>query len=73
MRKAEHGRQSEFDALFTGWRGLVIGLYAALGVVLSVQGNVERLRTFGVFGMDVNGSLDSGQTRLSGDQAGSAS
>jgi hypothetical protein len=66
MGKAEHGERGGFDALFTGWRGFAIGLYAALAVLLSVQSNGERLREFGVFGARANGTLGYASDRIVG-------
>lgn len=57
MRQTENRAQSGFDALFIGWRGIAIGVFAMIGVLLSVQSNTERLREFGIFGADANGTL----------------
>lgn len=46
-----------FDALFAGWRGAALGLFAVVGVLLSLQSNTERLREFGIFGENANGTL----------------
>jgi len=57
MGQAENRSQSPFAALFTGWRGFAVGLFAIAGVLLSVQSNTARLRELGLFGAGANGTL----------------
>lgn len=66
MGHAEYPGHGQFDALFTGWRSVAIALFAAVGVLLSVQSNTERLRIFGVFGASANGTLGYASDRIAG-------
>ncbi|MDH7975188.1 hypothetical protein QH494_23640 [Sphingomonas sp. AR_OL41] len=66
MGQTENRSQSGFDALFTGWRGTAIGLFAIVGVLLSLQSNTERLREFGIFGAGANGTLGYASDRIVG-------
>jgi len=66
MGQAEHSGKGEFDGLFTGWRGIAIGLFAAVGVLLSLQSNTERLRGFGIFGVSANGTLGYASDKIVG-------
>lgn len=66
MGQAENSSRSGFDALFTGWRGIAISLFAAVGVLLSLQSNAERLREFGIFGAGANGTLGFASDRIAG-------
>lgn len=68
MGHAESSK-GRFDALFTGWRGIAIAIFAMAGVLLSAQSNTERLREFGVFGVSANGTLGFASERIVG-QAG---
>ena len=57
MGQAESSSKGGFGTLFAGWRGIAIGIFAIVRVLLSAQSNTERLREFGIFGASANGTL----------------
>jgi hypothetical protein len=69
MGQVEGSSKGRFDALFTGWHGIAIAIFAMAGVLLSVQSNTERLREFGVFGASAYGTLGFASEKIVG-QAG---
>lgn len=66
MGQAESSSKGRFDALFAGWHGIAIGVFAMVGVLLSVQSNTERLREFGIFGAGANGTLGYASDKIVG-------
>lgn len=66
MGQAEHSSDGRFAALFTGWRGVAIALFAIVGALLSLQSNTERLREFGIFGVNANGTFGYASDKIVG-------